>query len=48
MLKLYWVTKHAEVLENKMINKIIDDVHDLSLLLIEYQCIEVIMRLTLI
>ncbi len=40
--------RHAEVLENKAINKIIDDAHDLSLLLTEYQRTEVMTRLTLI
>ncbi len=48
MLKLYWVMRHAEVLENEVMNKIIDDAHDLSLLLTEHQCIEVMMKLTLI
>jgi len=42
------VTKHAEVLENKAMNKMIDDAHDLSLLLTECQRIEVMMRLMLI
>jgi len=28
--------KHAEVLENKVMNKMIDDAHDLSLLLTEH------------
>ncbi len=37
MLKLHWVTRHARMLENKVINKMIDDVHKLSLLLIEHQ-----------
>jgi len=40
--------RHAEVLENEVMNKIIDDAHDLSLLLTEHQCIEVMMKLTLI
>ncbi len=40
--------KHAEILENEVINKIIDDAHDLSLLLTECQCTEMIMRLMLI
>ncbi len=40
--------KHAEVLENKVMNKIIDNVHDLSLLLTEHQRTKVIIRLTLI
>jgi len=30
------VTKHAEVLENKVMNKMIDDAHDLSLSLTEH------------
>ena len=47
-LKLHWVTRHAEVLENEVMNKMIDDAHDLSLSLIEHQRIEVITRLTLI
>jgi len=34
------VTKHAEVFENKAADKMIDNVHELSLLLIEHQCIE--------
>jgi len=40
--------KHAEVLENEVMNKMIDDAHNLSLLLIKHQCIEVMTRLTLI
>ncbi len=48
MLKLYWVTRHAEVLENKAMNKMIDDAYELSLLLTEHQCTEVMMRLILI
>jgi len=28
--------KHAEVLENEVMNKMIDDAHDLSLLLTEH------------
>ncbi len=40
--------KHAEILGNEVINKIIDDAHDLSLLLTECQCTEMIMRLMLI
>jgi len=47
-LKLHWVTKHAEVLENEAMNKMIDDAHDLSLLLTEHQRTEVMMRLMLI
>ncbi len=35
-LKLHWVMKHAEVLENEVMNKMIDDAHDLSLLLTEH------------
>jgi len=42
------VTKHAEVLENEAMNKMINNAHDLSLLLTEHQRIEVIMRLMLI
>ncbi len=38
MLKLHWVTKHAEVLENEMMNKMTDDAHDLSLSLTEHYC----------
>ncbi len=48
MLKLHWVTKHAEVLKNEAMNKMINDAHDLSLLLTEHQRTEVMMRLTLI
>ncbi len=40
--------KHAEVLENEAMNKMIDDAHDLFLLLIEHQCTEVMTRLMLI
>jgi len=40
--------RHAEVLENEAMNKMIDDAYDLSLLLIEHQRIEVMTRLTLI
>ena len=47
-LKLHWVMRHAEVLKNEVMNKMINDAHDLSLLLTEHQCIEVMMRLTLI
>jgi len=42
------VTKHAEVLENEVMNKMTDDTYDLSLLLTEHQRTEVMMRLTLI
>jgi len=42
------VTKHAEVLENKAADKMIDDVHELFLLLIEHQRTEMMMQLTLI
>jgi len=42
------VTKHAKVLENEAANKMIDDVHELFLLLIEHQCIEMTTRLILI
>ncbi len=48
ILKLHWVMKHAEVLENEAMNKIIDDAHDLSLLLTEHQCIKMMTRLMLI
>ncbi len=48
MLKLHWVIKHAEVLENEAMNKMIDDAYDLFLSLTEYQCIEVMTRLMLI
>ncbi len=48
MLKLYWVTKHAKVLKNEAMNKIINDAHDLSLLLTEHQCTEVMTKLTFI
>jgi len=37
------VTKHAEVLKNEAANKITDDVHELSLLLIKHQHIEMMM-----
>jgi len=40
--------KHAEVLENEVMNKMIDDAHDLSLLLTKCQRTEVMMRLMLI
>jgi hypothetical protein len=40
--------KHAEVLKNEMMNKIIDDAHDLSLSLTEHQRTEVMTRLMLI
>jgi len=42
------VTKHAEILKNEAMNKMIDDAHDLFLLLTEHQSIEVMMKLTLI
>ena len=48
MLKLHWVTRHAKVLENEAMNKMTDDAYDLSLLLIECQCTEVMTRLMLI
>jgi len=35
-LKLHWVTKHAEVLENEAMNKMIDNAHNLSLSLTEH------------
>jgi len=40
--------KHAKVLKNKVMNKMINDAHDLSLLLTEHQRTEVMTRLTLI
>jgi hypothetical protein len=40
--------RHAEVLENKAMNKMIDDAYDLSLLLTEHQHTEVTMKLTFI
>jgi len=40
--------RHAEVLKNEVMNKMIDDAHDLSLLLTERQRTEVMTRLTLI
>jgi len=40
--------RHAEVLENEATNKMIDNVHDLSLLLTEHQRTEVATRLMLI
>ncbi len=36
MQKLHWVTEHAEVFENEAADKMIDDVHKLSLSLIEH------------
>ena len=42
------MTKYAKVLENEAINKMIDDVHDLSLLLTKCQRTEVMTRLTFI
>jgi len=42
------MTRHAKVLENEVMNKMIDDTHDLSLLLTEHQCTEVMMKLMLI
>ena len=48
MLKLHWVMRYAKILENEVMNKMTDDAHDLSLLLIECQCTEVMMRLMLI
>ncbi len=47
-LKLHWVMRHAEVLKNEAMNKMIDDAHDLSLLLTEHQRTEVMTRLMLI
>jgi len=40
--------RHAKVLENEAMNKMIDDAHDLSLSLTECQRIEVTTRLMLI
>ena len=40
--------RHAEVLENEVMNKMTDDANDLSLSLTEHQHTEVITRLTLI
>jgi len=40
--------RHAEVLKNEAMNKMIDDAHDLSLLLTEHQRTEVMTRLMLI
>ncbi len=40
--------RHAKVLENEVMNKMIDNAHDLSLLLTEHQCTEVMTRLMLI
>jgi len=37
------MTKYAEVLENKAANKMTDDAHKLFLLLIDHQCIEMMM-----
>ncbi len=42
------MTRHAEVLENEAMNKMINDAHDLSLLLTEHQRTEIIIKLTLI
>jgi len=36
------MTKYTEVLENEAANKMIDDAHELSLLLIEHQRTEMI------
>jgi len=35
------MTKYVEVLENEAADKMIDDVHELSLLLIKHQCTEI-------
>ncbi len=40
--------KHAEVLKNEVMNKMINDAHDLSLSLTKHQRTEVMMRLMLI
>jgi len=37
------MTKYTEMLENEAADKIIDDAYELSLLLIEHQCIEMMM-----
>jgi len=37
------MTKHAEVLKNEAADKMTDDVHELSLLLIKHQRTEMIM-----
>ncbi len=42
------MTEHAEVFENKVADKMIDDVHELSLLLIKHQRTEMMMKLMLI
>ena len=42
------MTRHAEVLKNKAINKMIDNTHDLFLSLTEHQRTEVMTRLILI
>ncbi len=42
-LKLHWVTRHARMLENEVINKMIDDAHKLSLSLIEHQRMKIVM-----
>jgi len=47
-LKLHWITKHAEVLENEAVNKMIDDAHELFLLLIKHQRTEMMTQLILI
>ncbi len=47
-LKLHWVTRHARMLKNKAIDKMIDDVHKLSLSLIKHQRTKIVTWLTLI
>jgi len=42
------MTEHAEVLKNEAADKMIDDVHKLSLLLIKHQHNEMMMQLMLI
>ncbi len=42
------MTRYAKVLENEVMNKMIDDAHDLSLLLTEHQCTEMMIKLMLI
>ncbi len=47
-LKLHWMTEYTEMFENEAANKMIDNAHELSLLLIEHQRIEMMTWLTLI
>ncbi len=48
MLKLHWVTRYAKVLENEATDKMTDDVHKLSLSLIEHQRTKIATQLMLI